>query len=179
MRPSTLRRRLETGSDEGVPIYLILAIAVVVGVDRARRQIERVEGSDRSKPDVPPRADRWRQADGVEKAAFVVMAACAMFWLLLILPIGFTAAVTALGIAVWRRPYLEATLAPVAIVGGAMIALYDVVLQLALSDGGWGAMFVNTVSFGGLWIVIGLLLRAAGERGRSDVFDAPSTDHRV
>jgi hypothetical protein len=162
-----------------VTAYLILLVAVVVGVDRGTKTIERVEGSNRSRSDLPPRRDRWRQASGVEKTAFVVMAACAAFWLLLILPIGFTAAVTALGIAVWRRPYLELTLAPVAVVGGLLVALYDVVLELVRDDGGWGATVVNAVSFGGLWIIIGLLLRAAGARHRTHVFDAPSTDHRV
>ena len=75
----------------------------------------------------------------------------------------------ALGVAVWKRPYLEATLAPVAIVGGVAIALYDVVMRLAQDDdGGWGALLVNVLWFGGLWIVIGLLLRVSGR---------PTDDH--
>jgi hypothetical protein len=144
-----------------MPIYLILVIAVVIGVDRARKRIEQVEGAEGPRREVPSRVERWKQAAGVEKAAFIVMAMSAAFWLLLILPIGFTAAVIALAVAVWNRPYLEATLAPVAIVGGVAIALYNVVMPLVQDDGGWGALLVNVLWFGGLWIIIGLLLHAS------------------
>ncbi len=165
---------------EGVPIYLILVIAVVIGVDRARKRIEQVEGAEGPRREVPSRGERWKQATGVEKATFTVMAMSAVFWLLLILPIGFTAAVVALGVAVWKRPYLEATLAPVAIVGGVAIALYDVVMRLAQDDdGGWGALLVNVLWFGGLWIVIGLLLRVSGRPTDDHTSEKPNAHHGV
>jgi len=166
-------------SHEGMPIYLILVIAVVVGVNRARKRIEQVEGADGPRPGVGSRGERWNQAARVEKAAFIVMALSAAFWFLLILPIGFTAAVVALGVAVWKRPYLESTLAPVAIVGGVAMSLYDVVMRLAQDDGGWGALLVNLLWFGGLWIVIGLLLQAAGRSTDNHTSEAPTAHHGV
>jgi hypothetical protein len=166
-------------SHEGMPIYLILVIAVVIGVDRARKRIEQVEGTDRPRREAPGRGERWNLATGVEKAAFIVMAMSAVFWLLLILSIGFTAAVIALGVAVWKRPYLEATLAPVAIVGGVAIALYDVGMRLVRDDGGWGALLVNVLWFGGLWIVIGLLLQASARSTDNHTSEKPSAHHGV
>ncbi len=152
-----------------MPIHLILVIAVVIGVDRARKRIEQVEGTEGPRPEARDRGQRWQQATRVEKVAFIVMAISAAFWLLLILPIGFTAAAGALGVTVWRRPYLEATLAPAAIVGGVAIALYDVVMQLVHDDGGLGALLTGVSWFGGPWIIIGLLLRVS----------ARPTDHRT
>ena len=97
--------------------------------------------------------------------AFVVMALSAAVWLLLILPIGFAAAAAALAAAVWKRPYLEATLAPVVVIGGAVIVVYDLLVPLVRDPGDWGAALINTSVFGGLWIVIGVLLGAAGRSG--------------
>ena len=162
-----------------MPIYLILVIAVVIGVDRARKRIEQVEGADGTRREVPSRGERWKQAAGVERAAFIVMAMSAAFWLLLILPIGFTAAVVALAVAVWKRPYLEVALAPVAIVGGVAIALYDVLMRLVQDDGGWGALLVNVSWFGGPWIVIGLLLRTSGRHTDNHTSERPSAHHSV
>ena len=90
------------------------------------------------------------------------MAVAALVWLLLILTIGFAAAVIALGLAVWKRPYLEATLAPVVLIVGASIVLVDLGLSLAQDDGGWGAAVLNAVVFGGVWVIIGALLWAVG-----------------
>lgn len=98
----------------------------------------------------------------MEKAALILMAVAALVWFLLILPIGFAVAVIALGLAVWKRPYLEATLAPVVLIGGATIVLVDLVLSLVQDDGGWGAAVINAAVFGGVWMVIGALLWAAG-----------------
>lgn len=68
----------------------------------------------------------------------------------------------ALGVAVWKRPYLERPLAPVVVIGGAVIALYGVLPRLVGDgDGGWGAVLINALAFGGLWIVIGVLLGVA------------------
>jgi hypothetical protein len=145
-----------------MPVYLVLLIAVVFAVTRARNRIEQVEGPDRRAELAPPRSERWKQAPGVEKAAFVVLALSAAVWLLLILPIGFAAAAVALGLAVWKRPYLEATLAPVVLIGGTVIAVYDLLLPLVGDDVEWGAALINTALFGGLWILVGVLLRAAG-----------------
>jgi hypothetical protein len=150
-----------------MPILVVLVIAVVIAVTRARKRIEQVEGSGDRRVIAPPRAERWRDAAGVEKAAFVVMAISAALWLLLILPVVFAAAVVALGLTVWKRPYLEETLAPVVLVGGAVIALYELLLPLLRDDGGWGASVVNAALFGGLWIVIGGLLQAAGRHHRA------------
>lgn len=145
-----------------MPVYLVLLIAVLMAVSRAKRQIEDVEGIGGQRVVAPPRAVRWREASGTEKAAFIVMAVAALLWILLILPIGFAAAVIALGLAVWKRPYLEATLAPVVLVGGATIVLLDLVLSLARDDGGWAAGVVNALVFGGVWMIIGALLWSAG-----------------
>jgi hypothetical protein len=151
-----------------VPIYLVLLIAVVIAVRRATARIAVIEGHEGRREVAPTRGDRWGQAPGVEKAAFIVMAISAAMWTLLILPIGFAAAVVALGVAVWRRPYLEATLAPVVLIGGGAIALYDLLLPLLRDDGDWGASVINTAAFGGLWVLIGVLLLAAGRpRGAS------------
>jgi hypothetical protein len=156
-----------------VPVYLVLLIAVVVAVVRARGRIEQVEG-----PEGPPavtlsRRERWTAAPGLEKAAFVVLGLSAVVWFLLILPIGFAAAAVALGAAVWKRPYLEATLAPVVLIGGAVIVLYDLAVPLLRDEGDWGAAVINTTLFGGLWILVGALLGAAGRS------HAASTDATV
>jgi uncharacterized membrane protein YgcG len=145
-----------------MPIYLVLVIAVAIAVTRAKRRIEQVEGAGGEAAVAPPRAVRWRQAGGMEKAAFVVMAVAALVWILLILPIGFAAAVIALGVAVWKRPYLEVTLAPVVLVGGATIVLIDLLLSLVQDDGGVGAGALNAAIFGGVWMIIGALLWGAG-----------------
>jgi uncharacterized membrane protein YgcG len=150
------------GFGEGMPVYLVLVIAVAMALTRAKRRIEQVEGVGGQAVVAPPRAVRWRQAGGMEKAAFVVMAVAALVWFLLILTIGFAAAVIALGLAVWKRPYLEATLAPVVLIGGATIVLVDLGLSLAQGDGGWGAAVLNAAVFGGVWVIIGVLLWAAG-----------------
>ncbi len=165
--------QLESG---GVLVYLVLLIAVAVAVTRARNRIEQVEGLDRRPELAPSRSERWKQAPGMEKAAFVVLALSAAVWLLLILPIGFAAAAVALGLAVWKRPYLEATLAPVVLIGGAVIAVYDLLLPLVRNDMDWGAALVNTALFGGLWILVGVLLRAAG---RSPTASGNVTAHPV
>jgi uncharacterized membrane protein YgcG len=159
-----------------MPVYLVLVIAVAIAVTRAKRQIEQVEGTGGQPVVAPPRAVRWRQAGGTEKAAFVVMAVAALVWILLILPIGFAAAVIALGLAVWKRPYLEVTLAPVVLIGGATIVLIDLVLSLVQDDGGWGAGVLNAVIFGGVWMIIGALMWAAG--GRSSGALSASEDSR-
>ena len=103
----------------------------------------------------------------------MVLALSAVVWLLLILPIGFAAAAVALGVAVWKRPYLEATLAPVALIGGAVIAVYDLLVPLLRDEEDWGAAVLNTALFGGLWILVGVLLGAAG-RSRSVSGVAPT-----
>jgi len=177
-RSRTLARRGALGSHEGM-FYLVLVIAVVIGVDRSRKRIEQVEGTEGHRPGALPRGERWKQATRVEKAAFIVMAMSAVLWLLLILPIGFTAAVIALGVAVWKRPYLEATLAPVAIVGGVAIALYDVVMGLVRDDGGWGALLTNVSWLGGPWIIIGLLLKASAPPTDNHTSEKPSAHHGV
>lgn len=146
-----------------MPVYLVLVIAVATALTRAKRRMEQVEGPGGQPVVAPPRAVRWRQAGGMEKTAFVVMAVAALVWFLLILTIGFAAAVIALGLAVWKRPYLEATLAPVVLVGGAAIVLVDLGLSLAQEDGGWGAAALNAAVFGGVWLIIGVLLWAAGK----------------
>jgi len=165
-----------------VPVYLVLLIAVVVAVTRARSRIEQVEGPDGRPARTPSRSDRWKQAPGVEKAAFVVMALSAAVWLLLILPIGFAAAAAALAAAVWKRPYLEATLAPVVVIGGAVIVVYDLLVPLVRDPGDWGAALVNSALFGGLWIVIGVLLGAAGRSGTASgthtAASTPATNRR-
>ena len=118
---------------------------------------------------------------GVERAMFVVMALSGMLWLVLILPIGFAAAVAALGLAVWKRPGLEATLAPVVVAGGAAVVAFDVVLTLLRDPGDWGAAVVNSLLFGGLWVVIGLLMSAASntaaDAGDSSYTGSPRTGH--
>jgi hypothetical protein len=156
-----------------VPVYLVLLIAVAVAVARARSRIEQVEGPDGSRASTPSRRDRWTAAPGSEKAALVVLALSAVVWLLLILPIGFAAAAVALGVAVWKRPYLEATLAPVALIGGAVIAMYDLLVPLLRDEEDRGAAVLNTALFGGLWILVGVLLGAAG-RSRSAPGVAPT-----
>jgi hypothetical protein len=155
-----------------MPFYLVLVIAIAMAVTRAKRQIEQIEGPDARRVVAPPRGVRWSQAGGMEKAAFILMAVAALLWFLLILPIGFAAAVIALGLAVWKRPYLEATLAPVVLIGGATIVLVDLVLSLVQDDGGWGAAVINAGVFGGVWMIIGVLLWAAG-RSSSSTLRAP------
>jgi hypothetical protein len=150
-----------------MPILVILVIAVVVAVNRARKRIVEVEGPGEHRVVAPPRAERWRDAVGVEKAAFVVMAISGALWLVLILPIAFAAAVAALGLTVWKRPYLEATLAPVVLIGGTAVLLYDLLLPVLRDDGDVGASVVTAALFGGLWILIGVLLRAAGRHSRA------------
>ena len=147
-----------------MPTYLILLIAVVIGVDRGRKRIVDVEGTGGPGPAPRSRRERWAQAGGRERAMFVMMGVSGLLWLLLILPIGFAAAVVALGLAVWKRPYLEATLAPVVVTGGVVLIAYDAVWQLARGDANWGAALVNSALFGGLWAVIGLLMLAAAPR---------------
>ncbi len=156
-----------------MPVYLVLLIAVAVAVARARSRIEQVEGPDGSRELTPSRRERWTAAPGSEKAALMVLALSAVVWLLLILPIGFAAAAVALGVAVWKRPYLEATLAPVALIGGAVIAVYDLLVPLLRDEEDWGAAVLNTALFGGLWILVGVLLGAAG-RSRSVSGVAPT-----
>lgn len=43
-----------------------------------------------------------------------------------------------------------------------VVAVYDLLLPLVGGDVEWGAALVNTALFGGPWILVGVLLRAAG-----------------
>lgn len=161
-----------------MPVYLVLVIAVVVAAVRSRDRIQQIEGPQGPTGAPPSRRERWAGATGAEKALFLVLAAAGAVWLLLILPIGFAAAAVALGVTVWKRPYLEATLAPVVLVAGAVIASYDLLLALLQDESDWGAAAINTALFGGPWIVIGLLLRTAAN-ARANSASTPSGRGRV
>lgn len=159
-------------------MYLVLVIAIVVAVRRAGARIDEVEGADGHRAASLSRQDRWRQAAGKEKLTFTVMAIAAALWLLLILPVGFAAAVAWLGVVVWKRPYLEATLAPVVVVGGCVVAVYDLLVPLVRDDRDWGAAVLNAALFGGVWVLIGVLLVAAG-RSSNAPMDTGIPENRI
>ena len=163
---------------EAMPVYLVLAVGVGIAIMRSRARIAEVEP-----PDAPPaapvsRKERWATANGAEKCAFVIIGASALVWLLLILPIGFAAAAVVLGIAVWKRPYLEPVVAPVALAGGALITLYDLIIALVREEHDWGALAVSIALFGAIWMVIGALLWTAG-RSHGSAGLAPPSEQRT
>lgn len=140
--------------------YLLLAVAAVVGVIRAQKRIAAVEGPGGAGPRAVPRTDRWQEAPSTEKAAFVVMAVSAVVWLLLILTAGFAVAVAALGYTIWKRPYLSADLAPVALSLGLAVAVVNILLWPEGFIESPGAAVLNLALFAGPWLAIGALLWA-------------------
>ena len=139
--------------------WLVLLVAVVVGVLVVRRSIGEVESGDHGSVQQVGFSDRWNRTTGAGKAAFIVMALGMIVWIGLLLFIPLAIAMGAVAWMVWGRPYLARPLGKVVLWSG--IALVIAFIPLG-GDQGVGATVTNLMFVPAPVIVIGVLLMRSG-----------------
>ena len=145
--------------------WLVLLVAVVVGVLVVRRDIAEIESGDHGPVQQVGFSDRWNGTTGAGKAAFIVMALGMIVWIGLLLFIPLAIAMGAVAWMVWGRPYLARPLGQVVLWSG--IALVIAFIPLG-GDQGVGATVTNLMLVPAPVIVIGVLLMRSGTSKASE-----------
>ena len=144
--------------------WLVLLVAVAVGVLVVRRSIAEIESGDHGSVQRVGFSDRWNGTTRAGKAAFIVMALGIIVWIGLILFIPLAIAMGAVAWMVWSRPSLARPLGRVVLWSGIALALLETVdaFLRAGGDQGVGATVTNLMLVPAPVIVIGVLLMRSG-----------------